>query len=179
MLSLGSHHDRVWHASAGEQVGKTGRSGDLVPRIESLEQRRLNCADALPEMAIGGLEIPRHAPGRPLHELCICEHAEDAHIEADWARGIIADGAGAAAKIEDNAACRQLQPGHHGRPEPVPETQRCQTVVISGGCIRASRPLRVLTWWLLSSHEYSAHQVMRARIRSDNRRKHNQNRQAW
>ena len=70
MLQLVLARDRLdggaWHASAREQVGQSRGGGDLIPRIESLEQRRLNLADAVPEMAVRWLE-QAWAPGGDRH----------------------------------------------------------------------------------------------------------------
>jgi hypothetical protein len=52
----GSYRIRVRDASSREQFPEGRRRGDLVPRVEGPDQRRLYRADGFPEKAVGGLE---------------------------------------------------------------------------------------------------------------------------
>src|SRR5882724_4957663 len=55
-------HRQVLHAAAREQIREGGLCGDLIPGVESLEQRGLDVAYGFPESGVGGLEEAR-APG--------------------------------------------------------------------------------------------------------------------
>src|SRR5204863_3163828 len=58
----GGYHGWVLHAAAREQILEGGLCGDLIPGVESLEQRWLDVAHGFPESGVGGLEEAR-APG--------------------------------------------------------------------------------------------------------------------
>src|SRR5438552_10397809 len=60
--ACGGHHGWVLHAAAREQIREGGLCGDLIPGVESLEQRWLDVAHGFPESGAGGLEEAR-APG--------------------------------------------------------------------------------------------------------------------